>query len=260
MESVDKALLALQALSKADEGLSLGALAAALGLKKNSLHRTLAALRFRGFVVQDPGTGAYQLGPTVLHLADDYLSGSRLRQIFHPILQTLVGEVNELCHLGLLEGLDIIHLDKVEPQQSIRVWSSVGSRSAAVTTALGRAIIAFLYDDFESFSRRFNGAIPQRTPHTQTDWHDVWNEMRITRLRGYALENQEGQEGVSCVAIPVLRSGTPILSISISAPSDRMNRMRISELVASLRENVAPRLPVGLSLPKPQAQTATKAG
>jgi DNA-binding IclR family transcriptional regulator len=258
MESVDKALLALQALSTAGDGLSLGALATALGLKKNSLHRTLAALRFRGFVVQDAGTGAYQLGPTVLQLADDYLSGSRLRRIFHPVLEALVGDVNELCNLGVLEGVDVIHLDMIEPQQSIRVWSSIGARSPAVTSALGRAIIAFLYDDFESFARRFNGAIPKRTPHTQTDWREVWREMQATRLRGYALENQEGQEGVCCVAIPVLRSGTPILSISISAPSERMNGMRIGELVASLRDHIAPSLPVGLSLPKLPAESLPK--
>ncbi len=260
MESVDKALLALQTLSTAGEGLSLGALAGALGLKKNSLHRTLAALRFRGFVIQDSSTGNYQLGPTVLQMADDYLSGSRLRQIFHPVLQTLVEDVNELCHLGILEGFDIIHLDKIEPQQSIRVWSSIGSRSAAVTSALGRAIIAFLYDDFDSFARRFNGTIPQRTPYTQTDWREVWSEMQITRLRGYALETQESQEGVSCVAVPVLRAGAPILSISISAPSERMNRLRISQLVASIREQVEPRLPVGLSLPKPETQTLARSG
>lgn len=259
MESVDKALLALEVLSRAADGLSLGHLAAALGLKKNSLHRTLSALRYRGFVIQDGATGNYQLGPSLLRLTDEYLSGSRFRQIFHPVLQSLVGDVNELCHLGVLDGVDIIHMDKIEPQQSIRVWSSVGSRSPAVTTALGRAIIAFMFEDFESFSRKFNGAIPQRTPHTHTDWREIWAEMQITRIRGYALENEEGQEGVSCVAIPVLRSGVPVLSISVSAPSARMSRVRISQLVNSLREHIGPALPVGMALPS-LADSSAKIG
>jgi DNA-binding IclR family transcriptional regulator len=257
MESVDKALLALEALSKAAEGLSLGALAATLGLKKNSLHRTLAALRYRGFVIQDSG-GAYQLGPSLLRLADEFFSGSRIRQLFHPLLETLVDEVNELCHLGMLDGMDIVHMDKIEPQQSIRVWSSIGSRSPAVTTALGRAIIAYLYDDFESFSRKFHGVIPQRTPHTMTDWHEVWSELQVTRLRGYALENQEGQEGVSCVALPVLRAGSPILSISISAPTERMSRLRTTQLAGIIRETIGPRLPMGLSLPGPGSDMSSR--
>ena len=250
MESVDKALQALDCLSRADgDGLSLGALAESLGLKKNSLHRTLAALRYRGYVIQDAQTGHYQLGPTLLRLADNYLSESRLRLLFHPILQDVCAQINELCHLGILDGTDIVYLDKVEPVQSIRVWSAIGMRGAAVTTALGRAIIAFLYKDYDSFAARFGANIPQRTPHTLTNPHDVWNEIQITRLRGYALENQEGQEGVSCLALPLLRKGYPVFAISATAPFDRMNRSRITQLVTTIRELITPRLPIGLTLP-----------
>jgi IclR family acetate operon transcriptional repressor len=226
-------------------------LAEALGLKKNSLHRTLAALRYRGYVVQDAGTGNYQLGPSLLRLADNYLSESRLRLLFHPILKDLCAEVNELCHLGILDGTDIIYMDKVEPEQSIRVWSAIGMRGAAVTTALGRSIIAFSYKDFDSFAARF-GRIPQRTPHTLTNPRDVWDEIQMTRLRGYAMENQEGQEGVSCLAIPVLRGATPVFAISVTAPYDRMSRSRIAQLAAKVRALVTPRLPIGLSLPASQ--------
>ena len=138
MESVDKALQALDILSTADgDGMALGALANALGLKKNSLHRTLSALRYRGFVVQDGETGNYQLGPSLLRLADNYLSEGRLRVLFHSILQEICAEVNELCHLGILDGTDIVYMDKVEPEQSIRVWSAVGRRNPAVSTAPG---------------------------------------------------------------------------------------------------------------------------
>jgi len=250
MESVDKALQALDCLSRAGgDGLSLGALAESLGLKKNSLHRTLAALRYRGFVIQDAHTGNYQLGPTLLRLADNYLNESRLRLLFHPILQDVCAQINELCHLGILDGTDIVYMDKVEPEQSIRVWSAIGTRGAAVTTALGRAIIAFLYKDFDSFAARFGANIPQRTPHTLTNPHEVWNEIQMTRLRGYAIENQEGQEGVSCLALPLLRNGYPLFAISTTAPYDRMSRARIAQLVTTIRELVTPRLPIGLTLP-----------
>lgn len=254
MESVDKALLALDYLSKAGgDGLQLGALATALGLKKNSLHRTLSALRYRGFVVQDGETGNYQLGPSLLRLADNYLSEGRLRVLFHAILQELCGQVNELCHLGILDGSDIVYMDKVEPEQSIRVWSSVGMRNPAVSTALGRAILAFTYKDYAPFAAKFDQDIPQKTRHTITSLHDVWNEIQITRLRGYATENQEGQEGVSCLAFPLLRRGQPIFAISVVAPFDRMNGARIAEIVNAVRAVVTPRLPVGLTLALPQS-------
>jgi IclR family acetate operon transcriptional repressor len=253
MESVDKALQALDILSSATgEGMALGALAAALGLKKNSLHRTLSALRYRGFVVQDGETGNYQLGPSLLRLADNYLSEGRLRVLFHDILQDICAQVNELCHLGILDGTDIVYMDKVEPEQSIRVWSAVGRRNPAVSTALGRAIIAFSpYKDYAAFAAKFEADIPQKTRHTLVSLRDVWNEIQITRLRGYATENQEGQEGVSCIAFPILRRGAPIFAISVVAPFERMNGARISEIVATVRELVTPKLPVGLALAAP---------
>jgi DNA-binding IclR family transcriptional regulator len=254
MESVDKALQALDILSNATgDGMALGALALALGLKKNSLHRTLSALRYRGFVVQDGETGNYQLGPSLLRLADNYLSEGRLRVLFHAILQDICAEVNELCHLGILDGTDIVYMDKVEPEQSIRVWSAVGRRNPAVSTALGRAIIAFSpYKDYATFASKFEADIPQKTRHTLVSLRDVWNEIQVTRLRGYATENQEGQEGVSCIAFPVLRRGTPIFAISVVAPFERMNGARISEIVATVRNMVTPRLPTGLTLAAPQ--------
>jgi DNA-binding IclR family transcriptional regulator len=253
MESVDKALQALDMLSTAGgDGLQLGALATALGLKKNSLHRTLSALRYRGFVVQDGETGNYQLGPSLLRLADNYLSEGRLRVLFHSILQDICNEVNELCHLGILDGTDIVYMDKVEPEQPIRVWSAVGRRNPAVSTALGRAIIAFSYKDYAQFAAKFDAEIPLKTRHTLTSLRDVWNEIQITRLRGYATENQEGQEGVSCIAFPLLRRGQPIFAISVVAPFERMNGARISEIVATVRQLVTPRLPAGLTLASPQ--------
>jgi IclR family acetate operon transcriptional repressor len=258
MESVDKALLALDYLSKAGgDGLQLGALATALGLKKNSLHRTLSALRYRGFVVQDGETGNYQLGPSLLRLADNYLSEGRLRVLFHGILQELCGKVNELCHLGILDGTDIVYMDKVEPEQSIRVWSSVGMRNPAVSTALGRAIIAFTYKEYAPFAAKFDHDIPQKTRHTLTNLQAVWDEVQITRLRGYATENQEGQEGVSCLAFPLLRRGQPIFAISVVAPFERMNGARINEIVTTVREVVTARLPVGLTLAMPQSMSSS---
>lgn len=257
MESVDKALLALDQLSRSvGDGMPLGELASALGLKKNSLHRTLAALRYRAFIVQDATTGNYQLGPAILRLADSYFSEGRLRQLFHPLLADLCAEVNELCHLGMLDGTDVVYLDKVEPLQPIRVWSTIGMRAPAVTTGLGRAMISFAHENFESFSKKFNAPIPQRTQHTITDLHDVWHEIRVARMRGYATESQEGQVGVSCVAVPILRSGNPAFAISITVPTERLNRVRVGQLVAAARALIGPRLPEGLTIPGDEFTTA----
>jgi DNA-binding IclR family transcriptional regulator len=82
-----------------------------------------------------------------------------------------------------------------------------------------------------------------------TRLQDVWQEIVITRIRGYAMESQEGQEGVSCLAVPLLRGGNPICAVSVTAPIDRMNRARVGQLAATIRAILTPRLPTGLSLP-----------
>ena len=144
VESVDRALLALQALAKAGaRGLSLAELASSLALNKTTIHRALAALRFRGFVTQDAASGAYLLGPSSTQLADDFFSDENLPVLLHPALVALSGVAGELVHLGVLSGTHVVYLDKVEPERSVRVWSAVGRRSPAVTTALGRALLAY---------------------------------------------------------------------------------------------------------------------
>ena len=144
VESVDRALLALQLLARAGaRGLGLAELAAALGLNKSTAHRALAALRFRGFVTQDPASGGYVLGPAATQLSDDFFSDENLPVLLHAGLVALCGAADELVHLGVLSGTHVVYLDKVEPERSVRVWSAVGRRSPAVTTALGRALLAF---------------------------------------------------------------------------------------------------------------------
>src|SRR4051812_11780343 len=119
--SVDKALRALQRLGETGaDGSSLSRLAGDLGLNKGSLHRTLSALRHRGFVAQD-SDGNYRLGTAILALADFYLRDESLRRIFHEGLNELCGRVHETCHLGVLLGEQIMYIDKVEPQRAIRI-------------------------------------------------------------------------------------------------------------------------------------------
>jgi len=251
--SVDKALQALQRLGEAGaEGMPLARISADLALNKASLHRTLAALRHRGFVEQNATTGAYRLGPSVLALADSYLREGSLRALLHAPLRALSAKVSELCHLGTLIGDEIVYVDKVEPQRAIRVWSEVGRRSPAVTTALGRAILSQSYADFDSFSAAFPSSVPARTPYTRQSVAAVWEELVEARKRGFAKEEQENERGITCIAIAIKRGDVPAAAISITALHERMNAERMLMLASSLRETIGATLPPGLSLQQPE--------
>ena len=258
--SVDKALLALQRLGEVGaEGRALNRLAVDLGLNKASLHHTLSVLKQRGFVEQDR-TGSYRLGPMALSLADSYFHDDSFCQM-HAALKKLSASINEICHLGILTGEDIVYVHKVLPKTAINTWSSVGFRNPALTTALGRAIVCQKYVDFDSFANDFPTPLFQRTRHTLVTLKDIWAELVEARKRGFSREVNEYVVGTSCLAVAVLRGYKPIAAISITGPSERIDRTREQFLVRTLRDCLAPHLPLGLTLqiPTERARAPQKA-
>jgi len=239
--SVDKALLALQRLGEVGaEGRALNRLAADLGLNKASLHHTLSVLRHRGFVEQDRN-GNYRLGPAALSLADSYLHDDSFCQM-HAALKQLSISINEICHLGILTGEDIVYVHKVVPKTAINTWSTV-------------AIVCQKYVDFDSFAQDFPTPLFQRTRHTMVSLKDIWQELVEARKRGFSREINEYVVGTSCLSVAVLRGHKPIAAISVTGPTERIDRSREQFLVRSVRDCLIPHLPLGLTLQMPTERT-----
>ncbi|MEA4944169.1 MAG: IclR family transcriptional regulator [Propionicimonas sp.] len=244
MEAVDRALLVLQALADASvDGVTLADLAARLGLHKTTLHRTLAALRYRGFVSQDPVSSRYLLGVAATLLGATYFGEENLPRLLRPALTAVCARAGELVHLGVLAGTEVVYLDKVEPERAVRVWSAVGRRMPAGTTALGRAILAFSDVD-ASLLPRYLGR-----PEGAGDPAVLQQAVATARSRGYATESEENEPGIACVAVPLLRGDDPIAAVSVTVPVERMGRTRAAELAWLLFEVAGARLPDGLRFP-----------
>lgn len=226
--------------------MSLAELASTLQLNKATLHRVLAALRHRGFVAQDPTTSSYLLGAAATRLADEFLGEENLPVLLHPALVALCTAVGELVHLGVLSGSHVTYLDKVEPERSVRVWSAIGRRSPAVTTSLGRALLAFRPTDRTMLDAYVRAADAGRA----VDPDHVWAVLERARATGYATEEQENEVGISCIAVPLLRSGSAIAAVSVTAPAERMTPERVSALYQEMRSHLPPLLPDGVTLPR----------
>ncbi|WP_265520825.1 IclR family transcriptional regulator [Oerskovia flava] len=239
--SVDKALRALEELAAAGPGgLPLGTLASRLDLNKASLHRTLAALRFRGFTEQDPVSGSYRLGQAATALATVYLGEENLPALLEPALRTLCAATDELVHLGALSGTEIVYLDKIEPARAVRVWSAVGRRRPAATTALGRALLA--HRDLDE------AALAWYAPDDAVR-DTLRSALSATRERGFATETEENEPGISCLAVPVLRGGQAVAALSVTAPAERMGPERHDELRRIVATQVPATLPPTLAVP-----------
>lgn len=238
--SVDKALLALDTLAGfGAAGAPLATLAQAVGVSKPTLHRTLAALRHRGYAEQT-SDGAYRLGPSALALGSSYLAEENLPALLHPALTALSEAVDELVHLGVLAGREVVYLDKVEPQRAVRVWSAVGRRRAAATTALGRALLS-VQDLDDGALERFAGG--------NTPAEHLRDVLADARLSGVAGETEENERGIACIAVPLLRAGRGVAAVSITAPVERLRGAARAERVGALRELLPPLLPAGLTVP-----------
>ncbi|MFD1101559.1 IclR family transcriptional regulator [Schaalia naturae] len=232
--SVDRALVTVERLAQsASTGMSLKELAVDLHMNKATLHHTLAALRFRGWVEQNPD-GNYLLGPGTRPILRWWTSDERVSTVLHPVLERISAETNELVHLGRLSHHSILYLDKVEPELALRVWSRIGSRAPAVRTALGRALlgarqvgrddVGLWLDEMGTPPEGFN----ERT----------LGELEAVRTRGYASEVEENESGIACVAVPLQVGGHPLVAISVSAPVERMGPDRMERLAECITRRV----------------------
>src|SRR2546428_5739899 len=170
VESVDRALRVLELLSESGSGLTLEELAGVARIPKSSLHRILAALRHRGFAAQQEESGRYFLGTEMLRAAFGFHDRLDLRALVHPLMVRLRDELNETVHMAVLDGGDVVYVDKVESSHPIKMTSVVGGRNPAHCTAVGKALLAWTYPTEESareWVRRVR-ALPPRTKHTVT--------------------------------------------------------------------------------------------
>lgn len=251
VESVDRALRALDLLAAAGpEGAALADLALALDLHKTTVHRSLAALRHRGYVAQDPVTGRYQLGGAAVALADRFLAEDDLPARLRAALIEVCAATDELVHLGVLSGVQVVYLDKVEPERAVRVWSAVGRRNWAATTALGRAMLS--QRDLPRATA--DGYARAVEPPAAVDPDHLWTELSAARERGWAQETQENEPGIACLAVPLLRGpGRPVAAISVTAPAERLSAERMAAVSRQLTTILPPLLPAGVHLPTPPA-------
>jgi IclR family acetate operon transcriptional repressor len=235
IQSVSRALDLLEALALQEE-VGLVDLATATRLLPSTAHRLLATLAERKYVAQNPETGRYALGFKVLELASyAQLGVSYLRALTRPHLEELRRTVDETTKLVILDGTSVVYIDKVEAARSVRGFARIGQSLPAHVAASGKAILSFQGNDVVN-AVIADGTFGQKlTPNTITDERAFRRSLARVRRSGYAIDLEEHEEGVVCVAAPILdREGRSVAAISMSGPADRMRKAdprRVGELV-----------------------------
>jgi DNA-binding IclR family transcriptional regulator len=230
VRSLERAFDLLEHLADAGGEMALSELTEVSGLPMPTIYRLMRTLVNHGYARQAPSK-RYALGPRLIRLGE---SSSRLLGAWaHPVLARLVDEVGETANMALLEGDAVVYVAQVPSRHSMRMFTEVGRRVQAHCTGVGKALLAQLPAETARALVNRTG-LEAHTPHTITDLAALLKELELTRGRGYALDNEEQELGVRCVAVPLTEA--PALSaISVSGPSGRLTNEVVEDVVPVMR-------------------------
>ena len=193
-----------------------------------TVHRLLNVLKQAGFVAQD-ALGPYHLGPKILLLAAQSLGGLDVRRIAHPILQVFSEQICHTVHLGIRDGLEITYIDKVEAPDGVHVGSTIGQRRAIPVSALGKALLAHSPPALLDQVRTAGWTC--RTPNTLSTIEELQQQLIEIRRSGYALDNEECDLGLRCVAAAVFNhANLPIAAISVTTLKSQVDDAELKHL------------------------------
>lgn len=230
IQVTDRLFLVLETLAETGP-VTLAALCQRLTLNKSTIHRLLSSLIYVGYVRQEPETGKYALSYKLLTLSNKILSHMDILEAARPFFRQLSQETGETVHFVQIDGLEAVYIYKQESNQnSIRMASMVGNRIPLYCSGVGKAMLA---DMPEEKVREIweKSHVRKMTPDTVIDYERFQEMLEETRQKGYALDNEEHELGVRCIAASIPDyNGNPFYAFSISAPVTRMDDARIEEL------------------------------
>lgn len=234
VQSLERAFHLLELLSEHPDGMHLLELAGASGLHKSTVHRMLASLITLGYVRKLPEVeGKYQLTLRLFAIAARVAAGTDMMNVARPVLARLCDSTGEAVHLVVQDGSDIVYVHKAEnPSATYQMGSRIGMRRPLYCTAAGKSILATLGDREVARIWEQSEIVPY-TPHTILRLEKLYDELDQAKRLGYALDNEENELGVYCIAAAIRDyTGQCRGAFSVSAPIARMPSERVEELGA----------------------------
>jgi DNA-binding IclR family transcriptional regulator len=228
--ALDRALTILESLAQSRKGYSASELSRRLNLPKSSVHLILRTLERRGYLQKQASGGRYRFGVRLAALSRTALDGVELRDEARPALAALVSKTGLTGHLGVLERSEIVIIERIESTSPVRVVSWVGRRMDVNSTAVGKALIAYLPEvEFDAQVRPTQ--LPRHNDRTIGTISALRRELERVRQLGYSTCDEEDIIGVRCVGAPVLNAGGhAVAAISVSGTTTQIPAERIAEL------------------------------
>lgn len=226
VQAIDRAVNILNCFTKDRRELKLSEISEMLDINKSTVHGIITTLKYHRLIDQDEETQKYRLGLHLLALGSITRNSLKITEIAKPYIDEVCDLVEETVHLGTLDEMEVVYLDKAESHQSMRIVTTVGARIPAHCTGIGKAMLAYL--DKEVLSEMLPDKLAEYTPKTISDKKKLLEQLELIKKNGYSLDDEEYNIGLACIAAPIFDNNKQAkYAISISGPTVRMTEDKI---------------------------------
>jgi len=235
LSSVTTAIRLLKAFSDSDREIGISAMSKRLGVSKSTVHRVASTLLAEGLLEQNPETDRYRLGLALFSLGTLVRRRMDISNEAKPFLSALRELSRENIHLAILREAEVVYVYDMESAQAIRLKPHLGITKPAFCTAEGMAILAFKAQEF--IDRILAEPLKPRTKNTETDPAKIRQRLAKIHHDGYALENEESEVAMRCIAAPIWNAdGDVVAAIGVAGPSQRLSMHALSNFAPHVKE------------------------
>jgi IclR family acetate operon transcriptional repressor len=234
VQSVDRTLDVLESLASRRGATGISELAQLVGLHVSTVHRLLATLVDRGYVRQDPESSRYHLGSRIFMLASAADVHLDLRLVARPYLERLMRNSGETANLVTMSEREVVYLDQVASMHLVKMFTAPGMRAPLYCTGTGKLMLAYKPAPF--IESVLSAPMKRFTAKTIVTKAALESELNAIRKNGYAIDDEEMEEGVRCLAVPIFdRRRQCVGALSVSGPTTRLTPERVHKLAATAR-------------------------
>jgi IclR family transcriptional regulator, KDG regulon repressor len=249
-QTLARGLKLLQAIADGGEGVAVRELARAAALPRSIVQRLLYTLEAEGFLERHPSQVGYRLSIKLWGLGCAAVRRLTVRDVARPYLEDLSARTSEMTKLGVLDGTDVVYIDRVECPLAVRAYVPIGGRAPAHSVATGKAILAFLPPQKMPDGGERDGV---RSKPLQTEFEQI-------RRRGYAVNRGEWEQAVGAIAAPIFDAqGDVVASLGIILPSHRLTAAKASQMgtwTAAAAAEISRKLGYGSDRARPAVKRA----
>jgi IclR family KDG regulon transcriptional repressor len=222
IQSVDRALQILDLFDEYNTELKITEISSRLNLHKSTTHSLLKTLQYHNYIKQNSQNGKYSPGLKLFERGSFAISSLDIREISKRYLIELSVETGQTVNLVILDGKEGVYIDKIEGQSTTVLYSRVGGRVPIHTSAVGKVLVGFKTDD-EIEKILYGYEFKKQTNHTILNKAEYLSELKRVRSQGYAVDNEENEPGICCIAVPIRNHTKGVAAaISLSATVTRI--------------------------------------